>query len=1370
MAFRHWMRLRTLLAAPLLLLAPVLRASDEPWDGPPFSADPKTLIEQAERVRPRATDEGVVVLLDEASFTFDAAGRATWIERLVYRVVDEASVEDWATVAVPWSSWYQDRPTVEARVVSRDASVHMLDPKSFATEDLNDVPNRFSDMRVLRGPLPAVAPGSVVEERITFREKNALDGAGTSHRYVFGRAVEVQHARVVIDYPAAVALHLVNRTTPQIEPVRSERDGRIELVFESRGIPGSKSPEWYLPPDVSNDSYIAFSTGKSWQDVAERYAEVVDRQIGSASLATLVRTATGNATDPREVAVRILASIQKSVRYAGVEFGEGSIVPRSPAETLAHNYGDCKDKAVLLVAMLRQAGIGASVALLESGFGPDADPDLPGLGGFNHAIVVTAGPAPMWIDPTDEFARVGELPDADQDRMALIASTGTTSLVRTPVGDAAANRTVQTREFLLAEDGKSTVEETTEYYGSAERSRRRDFASIDAKERRDRLENYAKRTYLADALGTLEAADPHDLSAPFRLRIESLRAERGQTRAGVAVVAVFTVRLVQDMPWVLLVNEDNKNERAPRTKRVHDFRFPAPFSFELRYRIQPPPGYAPRPLPPSDSVALGTAKITREYVARHDGGVDATFRLDSGPRRITAAQFEELRIAIQGLGEEKPQLIVFDETGRKLQNAGDIRGAIAEFRRLSALHPNEALHHAEIAEALLAGGIGGAARKEAKRAVEIDPKSSRAHLTAGLVLSSDLLGRPFRKGFDRRGAIAEFRKAIDLDPNNAHIYDSLESVLSRNDDGQPYGDGADLTEAIDEYLRMKNDKDMNVDADVIDRDLMNLDLRTGRFADLKELTAQTKETRWKDVYALVAVGAMDGGAAALRASESIDSEKRRSVQIEAAELLAMIARRYSVASELLSAAAQGAPNASELQTRADLMKAMRKYEDVRSDPADPLSALPSLFRAIVAADPASEMDRLSAADVHQVFDDPSVRGSQAGFLREKIGGIPGGSFAPGFLVDAVLAAIHPQVDGSNDTGYRIAARGPTEAASHIALFVVREEGSWRVAAVQQVPSMLALRALRLVDAGNLVAARQWLDWARDVVVGGSGDDPLQSEPFAAVWNRGQEGDADQIRLAAAVLLPSTRRSSELALPILLAARERVAETQKWRIDQALATVYRTTAKWPELLATADRLAEKYPSSDRAFTLSLTALVSLHRFDEAERRANDRLAHTPGNPAAVRQLGVIAMLRGDYATALERCAKAVEMSQANANDYNEHAWLALFTKSDRTKAIEEARHATSVSPNSYAYLNTLAALYADEGRSAEARDALLKSLDASGAAEPQFSDWYVIGRIAENYSIDDAAIEAYEKIPKPLVAFGTVYELAQWRLAALRSHR
>ena len=81
----------------------------------------------------------------------------------------------------------------------------------------------------------------------------------------------------------------------------------------------------------------------------------------------------------------------------------------------------------MLVAMLRAANVPAYVALLDAGTNEDVSSELPGMGMFDHAIVYVPGDRELWIDATDDYARLGQLPIADQNRLALIAKSGTTA-------------------------------------------------------------------------------------------------------------------------------------------------------------------------------------------------------------------------------------------------------------------------------------------------------------------------------------------------------------------------------------------------------------------------------------------------------------------------------------------------------------------------------------------------------------------------------------------------------------------------------------------------------------------------------------------------------------------------------------------------------------------------------------------------------------------------------------------------------------------------------------------------------------------------------------------------------------------------------
>src|SRR6185436_4274024 len=109
---------------------------------------------------------------------------------------------------------------------------------------------------------------------------------------------------------------------------------------------------------------------------------------------------------------------------------------------------------------------------------------------------------------------------------------------------------------------------------------------------------------------------------------------------------------------------------------------------------------------------------------------------------------------------------------------------------------------------------------------------------------------------------------------------------------------------------------------------------------------------------------------------------------------------------------------------------------------------------------------------------------------------------------------------------------------------------------------------------------------------------------------------------------------------------------------------------------------------------------------------------------------------------------------------------VFTGQNFERALESARQASTGSEVKAAALNTLAALYAETGKNLEAREALLSSIDARNREQPTSADWYVLGRIAENYGVRDAAMAAYRRVKKNEKGPATVWELTEKRLAGL----
>jgi tetratricopeptide (TPR) repeat protein len=1351
-------RVASFVVLALFFLSGALFSSDQPWSGAPFHAEPKAMLAAAEAVP--SGEAGSIVLLDEAHYTFDEQGHAVSTRRTIARIVNDSAVEDWSTVEAVWAPWFQEKPQIEARVISKDGTVHTLEAKAITEAPAQDDLEIFSDNRIVRAPLPGIAAGSLIEQVITYTHKTPIAEAGLNDRYIFGRGIPVQEARLVIDAPSALAIHVANRS--DAKEVKEEAQGRQKLVYQLGPIAAIESVEYFLPYDMSSLPYVAFSTGRSWADVAHRYADIVEKQIKDAGVDSEVKAAVGNATDKREVIARILAAIQKNVRYAGVEVGEGSIIPRAPREVLSHKYGDCKDKASLLVAMLRSAGVTAHVALLRAGNDLDVSTDLPGLGSFNHAIVVVDEPA-MWVDPTDEFARAGELPPLDQGRNALVASEKTTGLLQTPLAEAATNRYVETRAFTLVEEGKSSVAENSEGVGPEDSSLRRAYASADRKQYRESVDRYVDDVYAAKKVTKIDAGDPRDLTKPFVLTIEAAEAARGISIDGEAGVAIFPAALMNNLPWPLRDFPDERSDsdaaktEAARKKRMHDFVFPAPSVREWRYRITPPTGFVARELPANETAKIGSATLSQEYAANANGVIVATIRFDSGKRRMSASEFEEMRKAIHDY--HKSVFVGFDDAGKAKLDKGDVAGALAQYRAMVKLHPNEARHHSDIARALIAGGLGEAARAEARRAVALEPKSAPAQRALAYVLQHDLIGRPFRKGFDLAGAVAAYEKARELEPKDLTIRVELAKLYEYGDDGVIFGHNARLGDAINAYRAVSTDlKD-----DRWEGELVVALARARRFEELRDFAAKVKDANQRELAKIVSAAAIDGSAAALKEANALDAGTRRERLISAAQLLLPL-RLYAPAADLFDEAAKGNADSTKLRMLIDVLRKTKRREDITIPDNEPRGVvMHAMYNAL---EPSETLKKWIAADeikLTEQDEEEDARNSLRASARAS-------ALSPDVLLDIGGAAIQFQQDGDDKSGYRIRTRMPAgiTVATNDAFFVIKENGRYVLSATDKDASILGWSVLRFADAGDVESGRKWLNWARENVSRGSGDDPLDGSPFAVLWPKDkQTATVDEIRLAAASLMVKKNVSSR-SEPILLAAREK-ATTDDVRnaIDDALYGIYSIRQDNAKRLEVARRLATALPSSPTAFNLLSAALITSKNNAEATKLAQARLDKMPRDADAIRSLAESALSGGDFVTSERYFRQVIDDLSPNDGDYNSVAWVALFTDHNYDKAIEDARRATDNGTNNPPALHTLAALYAETGKTLEAREVLMKRLEVAGREEPNSDDWYVLGRIAESYGVRDAALAAYKRVEKPKIELsGSSYELAQHRLVAM----
>ena len=158
---------------------------------------------------------------------------------------------------------------------------------------------------------------------------------------------------------------------------------------------------------------------------------------------------------------------------------------------------------------------------------------------------------------------------------------------------------------------------------------------------------------------------------------------------------------------------------------------------------------------------------------------------------------------------------------------------------------------------------------------------------------------------------------------------------------------------------------------------------------------------------------------------------------------------------------------------------------------------------------------------------------------------------------------------------------------------------------------------------------------------------------------------------------------------------------------------------------------------------------------------------------MRVLAYNASSHGDYSKARALAQKILDEGKAEPQDMNIVAWYSLFTGKVEPADIEDALKGAQLSKSSSSILHTLGCVYAEVGKTKEAREVLIQAMDALNLDEPDENYWYAFGRIAEQYGERDVAIANYERVTKPKKAVAipdSSYYLAQVRLQALRREK
>ncbi len=300
-----------------------------------------------------------------------------------------------------------------------------------------------------------------------------------------------------------------------------------------------------MPPYDMVLQRLFVSTIPRWEDISKWYWNLSKPHLDMTTpqMVETNKILTANATTDMDKIKSLFYFVSKKIRYMGLtpEKDRPGFEPHDVCLTFDKKYGVCRDKAGLLVAMLRLSGFHAYPVLINIGAIRDQGVPQPD---FDHAIVcveLKKGEYTL-MDPTDENT-LDLLPTYDCNRSYLVCKPEGETLLRSPVPPPEKNMLVIKTTGTLNADGVLDATSELSFEGVNDDAYRNRLAHLKPNEQKDFFEGRLKASIPGIKLTSLTLSPPNMLDVSVPLHAELKFTAVGLTANGGS-------KSIVSLPWI----------------------------------------------------------------------------------------------------------------------------------------------------------------------------------------------------------------------------------------------------------------------------------------------------------------------------------------------------------------------------------------------------------------------------------------------------------------------------------------------------------------------------------------------------------------------------------------------------------------------------------------------------------------------------------------------------------------------------------------------------------------------------------------------------------------------------------------------------
>ncbi|HAJ33387.1 MAG TPA: hypothetical protein DCK79_08445 [Candidatus Atribacteria bacterium] len=457
-------------------------------------------------------DASAAILLNETRRIIHSDGTSSTTYHKIIKLFNRRGIEKFGEVFITYNAWGE-------RITIKKARTFKLDGTIIDATSIKDI-FPLEGYRLYSNISQKVISMPALEEEVTIEYQYTLDdysrgfiGKNFQDTFYLQDFEPIQSCRYVLTIPEEVEFKTVNFKTDIISEVKKV-DNKTVYSWKASDI-SQIIYESDMPPFYNIAPRIMISSFSSWEEIASWYYDISREQSKAdadikAKVAELVQ---GKDTDEEKISA-IYHYVISEIRYLGLEFGLSGHMPHEAAEIYKYKYGDCKDKATLLIAMLREADIETYYVLLRTRYSGELDLDLPSFQ-FDHAIAaVSLNGELMFLDGTAENYVYGDLPAMDQDAWAMVLIDGKGKFMKIPVQPAEENQRIREIKLDLAKDGSIKGEAFISQSGIFASYYRSIFKDLGETKRGEAIQNSLSSSCPGSVLEEFSFSDLADLDVP----------------------------------------------------------------------------------------------------------------------------------------------------------------------------------------------------------------------------------------------------------------------------------------------------------------------------------------------------------------------------------------------------------------------------------------------------------------------------------------------------------------------------------------------------------------------------------------------------------------------------------------------------------------------------------------------------------------------------------------------------------------------------------------------------------------------------------------------------------------------------------------